>query len=500
MISRLKPPIRSLLLLYFVLASYAPSTWGAANPTQPKEPNLPYLGDASSAIVSPQQEYWLGRAWLRQFRRQVSTLDDPLISHYLEKLVYRLVPGSGLGNWPLELVVVDNSDLNAFAAPGGVLGINTGTLRYAETEGELASIIAHELAHISQRHFARGVEEAKSNQVPALAAMLASILLIATTGGDAGFAALASTQAVMQQQYLRFSRKNEAEADRLGLVTLMKANYDPLAMPTMFERMLRAKRYSGQNPSEFLLTHPLTESRIADTRNRAEQYANSPSLKRDTLQYQLIRNRIQTISERSPGKLIKYFKAKLAEGLSPYHDADRYGLLLAYTKAEQYQEARELLKELLNSSSDKLEYLMAQSEIELQTGNTEEAVALLKKQLELQPEYYPLEMQLAKAYRLNGDPKASAEIIESITKNRTEDPYVWFELAEARGLADDKLGVHRARAEFFQLVGNFSQAKKQLQFALQMTGQQFALSSAIEQRIVEITRIEYTSRDAMKSL
>jgi predicted Zn-dependent protease len=173
---------------------------------------------------------------------------------------------------------------------------------------------------------------------------------------------------------------------------------------------------------------------------------------------------------------------------------------LAYTKAEQYQEARELLKELLNSSSDKLEYLMAQSEIELQTGNTEEAVALLKKQLELQPEYYPLEMQLAKAYRLNGDPKASAEIIESITKNRTEDPYVWFELAEARGLADDKLGVHRARAEFFQLVGNFSQAKKQLQFALQMTDQQFALSSAIEQRIEEITRIEYTSRDAMKSL
>ncbi|MBL4585140.1 MAG: M48 family metallopeptidase [Pseudomonadales bacterium] len=465
-----------------------------------KDPNLPYLGDASSAIVSPLQEYWLGRGWLRQFRRQVGTLDDPLVNHYLENLVFQLVPGSGLGNWPIELIVVDNPALNAFAVPGGVLGINSGTLKYAQTEAELAAIVAHELAHMSQRHFARGIEESKRNQTPALAAMLASILLIATVGGDAGFAALAGTQAAIQQQYLRFSRKNEAEADRLGLVTLTNANYDPLAMPMMFERMLRAKRYSGQNPPEFLLTHPLTESRVADTRNRAEQYTKSPSLKRDSLQYHLIRTRIQALAERSPGKLIKYFKAKIEEGISPYPQADKYGLAIAYINTEQFSKAAETLSALLKANPSQVEYIIASSEIALQNQRTAQAVAMLKKQTELQPGHYPLEVQLAKAYRLNSAHKASAKILENISKTRKDDPYVWFELAEARGLAGDTLGVHRARGEFFQLVGNFSQAKKQLKYALRMTQHQFAVSSLIEQRIEEITKIQYSSKDAMKSL
>ena len=491
---------RSVLLLTFLLCLFIPASWSAPTPQPFQDPNLPSLGDMSSGIVSPLQEYWLGRAWLRHFRRQVATLDDPIVVQYLETLVYRLVPSSGLGNWPLELVVVDNSDLNAFAVPGGVLGINTGTFRYARSEAELASILAHELAHLSQRHFARGIEQSKENQIPALAAMLASILLMATVGGDAGFAALATTQAVMQDQYLRFSRKNEAEADRLGLVTLQRANYDPMSMPLMFERMLRTKRFSGQNPPEFMLTHPLTESRIADTRNRAEQYPKRSTYIRDTLQYNIIKTRLKILSEQNPGKLIKYFSAKVNEGLSPYPETDLYGLMLAYIEAEKYQKAKQALDELLRINPEKIEYLIAEAELELQTGQHQKAIVLLEQQLELHPRYYPLEMKLVRTFRLSGNPEAAVIILERIVKKRSKDPYIWFELAEMRGLTGDLIGVHRARAEYFQLLGAFSEAKVQLEFALQRADQKFAVSSVIEQRIIEINRIQNASRDAMESL
>ncbi|MBV1915731.1 MAG: M48 family metalloprotease [Pseudomonadales bacterium] len=488
------------LLLTFLLCLFIPVSWSIANTSPTKEPNLPSLGDMSSGIVSPMQEYWLGRAWLRQFRRQVATLNDPIVVQYLETLVYRLVPSSGLGNWPLELVIVDNDDLNAFAVPGGVLGLNTGTFRYARTEAELASILAHELAHLSQRHFARGIEESRDNQVPALAAMLASILLMATVGGDAGFAALATTQAMMQDQYLRFSRKNEAEADRLGLVTLQKANYDPMSMPMMFERMLRTKRFSGQNPPEFMLTHPLTESRIADTRNRAEQYPKRASYIRDTLQYHIIKARLKVLTVQNPGELVKYYRAKVDEGISPYPETDLYGLMLAYDKAEKHEQAKQVLAELLRINPEKIEYLLAQSELEIMIDQPEKAITLLQEQLELRPGYYPLEMKLVRAYRFNKNPNTAVKILERIVKKRPKDPYIWYELAEMRGLTGDQLGVHRARAEYFQLLGAFSDAKVQLEFALQRADQKFAVTAVIEQRIVEINQIQNASRRAMESL
>ena len=263
-----------------------------ASATTTDELKLPNLGESSTSLFSPEQEYQLGRAWLRVFRSQAPTVDDPRLQDYLEDLVYRVVTHSELQDRRVEVVVVDNPVINAFAVPGGVIGVHTGLLLYAQSEDELATVLAHEIAHLSQRHFSRRVEQQQKQLPLTLAGMLAGAVLIATTGGAAGLAALSATQAAALDAQLRHSRSNEQEADRIGIQTMVRADMDPHAAPAMFERMLQGSRYSSANRvPEFMRTHPLSESRIADTRNRARQY---PKVDREqSLAFQLMRARVQ---------------------------------------------------------------------------------------------------------------------------------------------------------------------------------------------------------------
>ncbi|MDB4261580.1 M48 family metalloprotease, partial [bacterium] len=218
-----------------------------ASASQSEELKLPKLGESSTSMFSAEFEHQLGRAWLRFFRAQVPTVDDPLLFDYLENLIYKLVTHSKLEDRRIELVIVDNPTINAFAVPGGIIGIHNGLLVWAQTEDELATVLAHEVAHLSQRHFSRGVEFQKKQQPVTVAAMLASLVLMATAGSDVGMAALSATQAAAQDASLRYSRGNEQEADRVGMQTLVDAGMDPHAAPAMFERMLQASRYSSGN-------------------------------------------------------------------------------------------------------------------------------------------------------------------------------------------------------------------------------------------------------------
>src|SRR5690554_4463466 len=267
---------------------------------------LPTLGDTSSSIVSLEQEYRLGRAWLSILRGQVAQLKDPLLKDYVERTVYKLAETSQLQERRLEFVLLASPQLNAFAAPGGIIGVNGGLFIHAQNEAEYASVLAHELAHLSQRHFARGLEAQQRMQLPMMAALLAGVVAAAAGAGDAGIAAIVSTQAAAIQAQRRFSRQNEQEADRIGLLNLERAGYDPRAMPAMFSRLMRQYRYD-QKPPEFLLTHPVSESRIADTRNRADQYPEGGV--QDSLRYQLMRARIQLKFESTPGLSAKRFRA-----------------------------------------------------------------------------------------------------------------------------------------------------------------------------------------------
>lgn len=438
--------------------------------------DLPSLGDSSSGIVSPEQEHQLGRAWLSLLRGQVPQLSDPLLKDYLERSVYRLAETSQLQDRRLEFVLLNSPQLNAFAAPGGIIGVNGGLFLHAQTEAEYASVLAHELAHLSQRHFARGLEAQKRMQLPLMAAMLAGVVAAAAGAGDAGIAAIVSTQAAAIQAQRRFSRQNEQEADRIGIVNLERAGYDPRAMPQMFNRLMRQYRYD-QKPPEFLLTHPVTESRIADTNNRAEQFPEGGV--KDSLRYQLMRARVDLKFESTPGVSAKRFRAMLAE--DQQLDAARYGLALAQIKAGQLSEAGKELKLLLAKDSENAIYNLAQVELDITANRLVAARERTQRLLQLYPGSYPVrQTHIDLLIKENKQQEAEREL-DKLVETRSKDPDIWYQVSEIRGLTGNIIGLHQGRAEYFALVGDYDQAIQQLDFAKRRSNN-FQVAARIDAR------------------
>ncbi|MFN3580824.1 MAG: M48 family metalloprotease [Pseudomonas sp.] len=453
--------------------------------------NLPSLGDTSSSIMSREQEYQLGRAWVSMLRGAVRTMDDPLLKDFIETHVYNLVETSQLADRRLTFVLIDSPQLNAFAAPGGVVGVNGGLFLNAHTEAEFASVMAHELAHLSQRHFARNLEQQQRMRIPVMTAMLASVVLAAAGGGDVGFAALASTQAAAIQEQRRFSRQNEQEADRIGLLNLSQAGYDPRAMPDMFERLARISRFS-RTPPEFLLTHPVNQSRIADSRNRAEQLAEDG--RRDSVNYQMMRARVQLHYEQSPGLAAQRFRLLLEEHEGE-HAAARYGLVLALTRAGQYDQAAQALAPLLESHPDHIGVNLAAAELDADHNRLPQALTRLERLLQVNPGNYPLLQAKSDMLLRSNRPKEAEKVIDSLVSRRNDDPDVWYQVAEIRGLAGNILGVHLARAEYFMLAGDLDQAAEQLDLAAKRAGDNYVLSARIDARKQDLA----SRRETLKS-
>ncbi|MBD9499718.1 M48 family metalloprotease [Pseudomonas sp. BGr12] len=454
--------------------------------------DLPSLGDASSSIVSPEQEFQLGRAWLSMLRNQVDTLNDPQLKDYVESSVYRLAESSELQDHRLAFILIRDKQINAFAAPGGVVGVNGGLFIYAQTEGEYIAVLAHELGHLSQRHFARGIEAQQRMQIPVMAAMLAGIVAAAAGAGDAGIAAIAGTQAAAIQNQLRFSRQNEQEADRVGVATMVRAGYDPRSMPNMFERLARQYRYEGK-PPEFLLTHPVTESRIADTRNRAEQYPKGG--KEDSLRYELMRARVQQMFEDTPGMASKQFRAQLDE--DPKNDAARYGLALSQTKIGQLNEARSNLQQLLAKAPNDISYNLAMSDLDITANKLPDAQARVQKMLGQYPDSYPL-IQANADLMMKTNRAADAEkTLFKLSQRRPLDPDVWNRLADACTLSGNAIGVYQARAEYYALTGDYKQAIEQLDFAKRRAGGNFTLAARLDARQQEFRDQERVLKEMM---
>ena len=458
---------------------------GSANTEEFKLPNL---GESSTSMFSSEFEYQLGRAWLRAFRGQVPTVDDPLLFDYVENLIYMLVSHSQLEDRRIDMVIVDNPTMNAFAVPGGVIGIHNGLLLWAETEDEFATVLAHEIAHLSQRHFSRGVEYQQKLQPLSLAAMLASFVLMATTGTDLGMAALSASQAAAQNSALSYSRSNEQEADRVGMQTIVAAEMDPHAAPAMFERMLRATRYSdSEQIPEFLRSHPLSENRIADTRNRARQY---PKKSRDPdLDYQLMRARVVTELSETPGLAVARFQGEL-DGTPYSREATTYGLVLALTASGRADEASLALDSIWSTSPDRLEYIIAGADIDMARNKPELAAKKLARRLAVSPGNHPLTMSYARALMKNQQPHIAAQVLVKQSKRWPDDPGLWYLLAEVQGLSGNIAGLHQSRAEYFILKGSLGDAKKQLGYALKLTKDNYWVSAKIHQRLTDVEKMQ----------
>lgn len=452
---------------------------------------LPSLGDRISGYVSMEQEHRLGREFLRSLRRSTPTISDPLLNNYLENLSYRLASKSELRDHRLAFIVVDSETLNAFAVPGGVIGVNTGLFLNAETEGEFASVIAHELAHVSQRHFARRIEQAETARVGQMAALLASIVVMATSDAAHGQAALMATQGRAIENQLRFSRSNEAEADRVGIKTLFDAGYDPQTMPILFQRLAAANRY-GTRPPEFLLSHPVTESRIADSRGRASRYPQRAYP--EHLEYLIMRARV--VTHYMPNKkdgIVEYQRLMDVADSEVSRDGARYGLAMAYWEDGDYAMANETLAPLLEKDPNRISYLVTQAEILTAQNEAGLAVSFLQRPLSINPGNHPLTMAYADALVESRRYQEAAELLESHVKTRPEDHSIWYLIAEVQGQAGEISKVHQARAEYFILIGDFRRARQQLQFALDIETSRPANGAAVatvQQRIRDIQALE----------
>ena len=447
---------------------------------------LPSLGDGSSALVSPAAERELALAALKQIRAQANTVRDPILKYYVRNNVHRLAEKSDLTDVALRTVLIDSPRINAFAVAGGVVGINLGLFLYARDESEYSGVIAHELAHLSQRHYARGIEAQRSMTPWMLAGMLASIAIAAAGGGDAGMAAAASTQALIQDKGLRFSRSREQEADRIGMNTLARAGLDPDGMARMFERMQRAFRFDDK-PPEFLLTHPLTETRIADARNQAERFPSADV--EASLDYQLMRARAQIHYATTPSRALDEARARSSGG-----DADMYAVAVALAADGHAEKAVDAGRVLARDNPSSLLVSASFAELLIGAERHDEAIAMLERHLAINPDNEPLTYLYALALNGAGRYAETVELLWRHVRGNREDIDVWELLAETAGLAGDTIGVHRARAEYYALIGAYQMAIQHLDYATRLADPaDNRLHASIDQRIVDLrTELEAT--------
>ncbi|MBJ6137653.1 M48 family metalloprotease [Marinobacter litoralis] len=468
-------------------------TVSLATPALKAEPSpLPSFG-GSGGLIAGQQEASIGEQVMTSIRRSAPQIQDPLVYDYLYNVIYRLVPSAPLDNRDLQLVLIDSPALNAFAVPGGVVGVNGGLFLNAATEQQFASVLAHELAHLSQRHFARRMEQQETSAPLTLAGMIAGIVLSAVTQSDIGIAAIAGTQAMAIQNMLSYSRAHEQEADRVGLEILANAGLDPRGMPEMFEIMMRQNRLQGNKMPEYLSTHPLTQSRVSDTQNRAEQYPSKTV--QDSQEYHLMRSRLQVHYATSPASAVEIFESYLNRDDTRKNDAIRYGLAVAYKENNQLNEAQRILQELLSSNPGRITFQVSLAEVYTQQKRYEEARQLLTTALSRNPRNYPITWALAGLEIADGNGTAAAGYLKELTRQRPSGDQIWLRLAEAEGMARNIVGVHRARAEYDALRGDYRSAQRQLRQAQEKLPAGSAERQVVSERLSEIaSRIQQANR------
>ncbi len=396
----------------------------------------------------------------RLFRGSVPLSKDPFVTTYLEEVLWYMAPFSQLEDPQLELIVVDTPVLNAFAAPGGIIGIHTGLLLYAEHEDELASVVAHELAHLSQRHYEHSKEQQARNQPLMIAGVIAS-MIAASASGDAATAGITSSLALAEQSRLSFSRQHEKEADNIGMQSLAASGFDPFAMPRMFQRMQHAARF-GQKPPEFLLTHPVTESRIADSQSRAEQLGRQSSVPRSD-DFYLMRARIQAQSSSNQQQLLnRYLKALQKDATL----VNRYGAAIAALNLNDFDQARSLASAFTPQQRQNPIVGLLEAEIDLATERYQDARQRIEQTLQFSPRSYAARMLLGHALTGLGMTDEAVEVYRALTLERPHDANVQFQLAETEGLKGNTAGVHLARIEYFLLTGQIDPALRQIEFGL----------------------------------
>lgn len=439
---------------------------GAASVTATAEVELPAIGSPVDQVLSPREEAAIGAELMAQARRQLPLNRDPEISGYIDGLGRRLTAGvEGAPPDGFTFFVVHDAGINAFAAPGGYIGIHSGLFLAAATEAQLAGVMAHEIAHVTQRHIAKSIAASQRNQYKTLAAVLAGMLL-GGSNPQAAQAAIASGVAAEAQRQVNYTRANEYEADRIGIGILARAGYDPQGMTGMFELLMQRAGGSANAAPEFLRTHPLSANRIAEAESRAARM-NVPDPRRDTLEFHLMQRRLAVVDASEPNVLRERWQAEDPAG-GPYAEAARaYGLALLEIRSGDPGGAIERLRPLYDKAQENLHYGLALARAYRAAGELDAALRVWDHLRAIHPGAFAVIDTGATLLTEAGRPREAVdEITAYLRRAESPDVVAWRRLAEAAEAADLALRSHEALGEYYLRTRQLDRARRQFELAL----------------------------------
>lgn len=449
---------------------------------------LPDIGLSASAGIPEEDENQYARQLLRAMRNAGILVEDPLLEEYLRTTAIRLAEVSEKPEQRYIFVLLKNRELNAFATPGGLIAVHTGLISAAETESEMAAVLAHEIAHVTQKHIVRAIESARKAQWPMMIATLAAMALAKDTEDKAGM--MVAGSAALQQMQINFTRANEFEADRLGIRTLKRAGFDVHAMATMFGRLQRATVIAPEEaPPEFLRTHPLSNTRIAEAKARAvELAADQVNPIVDTPAYRWMRARVKVIEADDPRDALRYFRQALRE--RPGADDLRYGIAVAGLAIRDTTIAAAELKSLRAVPENELALALARAElVKLERGDWRRAYEALNNS---HPGHRVVTRAYADALLETATPEAgrrTVELIKPLVARIDNDPALYELLARGYELDGDEIRAGESHARAHALRGAFEDALLQLQSLAQRPRLDYYQRARLDAQIAELTPV-----------
>lgn len=508
-----------------LLAAVIAATLALGAGAQQQDVRLPDLGSSANALISPQEAQDYGASMLRQMRALDLVVDDPLLDDYINDLGYRLVASCDQPKQHFAFFIVKDPEINAFAAPGGYIAVNSGLITITQSESELAGVIAHEIGHITQNHLQRAFEESKKN-APLMALVLLGAIAAGASGnsGDAPIAVLAGGQGLIAQKAINFTRKDEIEADRVGIQTLAKAGFDPNAMAGFFERMqdVMSADAGGVDVPTLLQSHPVTTARISDAKSRAGALIAAQKLHPaagtlDRLQWAqitapipfvkdpaglsperpagdsgntwaLMRERVRVLAGDAP-KLALYYASNLQQQHGFDTLANRYGYALALTRSGRGNQAVIQLQGLLKAHPDNMVLRLAMADARLQAGQRAAALAIYADLNTRSPRNRAVALAYANALTLGGDKSQAAQaadLLRPMLDNASE-PAIYSAYARASDKAGDSVRAGEAFADASYYSGRPFDAMEQLKRLLKRNDLDYYARVRIQARITELT-------------
>ena len=456
---------------------------------------LPDMGSPADAILNSNEESQIGRMIMRDIRRSGQVVEDPLVNEYINEIGSRIVAQTSEGDYDFSFFVIEDERINAFALPGGYIGVHMGLLEATRSEDELAGVLAHEVAHVTQRHIARAIHANSRQSILSTAIMLGAIIVAAAGGsGDVVQGAMAVAQGTAAQQQINFTRTNEYEADRVGIAALADAGFDPYGMASFFEVMARQTTTSPEmRAPEFLRTHPVTSARVAEARSRARDY---PAIRSDdAISYGIARVRMIVARFDTAKKAVAYFEKRPYENQT---DIERYGRAVAYQRAGKHWEALEIFQDLLDEDKSVTAYHIGLGQAQVALDQPRDALETYERALGLFPRNVPLVIDYGEHLLQLGLPVKAHTLLLDLLNNVPPTPEQVRLIARAASEAGEDAESLYYLSEYRLMIGDLAGGIGFLQQALRLPQLQEIQRARFEARIDFIR--EFMSEEQLKMM